>query len=68
MAQLTAGIQAEAGKPRQIRITVGELVVLLTPQAAITFGTQLIEIGAIARAQDDAATVKPVSPSLIVPS
>ncbi len=55
MAQLmVAIILPAAGVPRQVRIMMGETVVLLEQEQALKLGVQLIELGAVARAQDQA--------------
>ncbi len=68
MAQLTVAIiLPAAGVRRQVRLTMGDVVALLEPDQASKLGTQLIELAAVARAQDEARAPSS-APSLLVSS
>jgi phosphate-selective porin len=67
--QVTAAVRSNPGQPRDIVVKFGETLLILPADSATKFGTQLIELAAVARAQDAAATIAPApAPTLIVPS
>lgn len=66
-SQLTASIQpSDTGQPRQVRIVIGETILLLSQAGASMLGTQLIGLAAIAKAQDEGAAIKTVDASSLV--
>lgn len=59
-------IVEEPGKPRRLRMLIGESTIDLDTRTAPALGTRLIALAAIAQAQDEADPIKVAPSGLIV--